>query len=557
MKHSVIAIGLDAADPTLIETWMAQGHLKTLQRLRDRGTYGRLTNSQYYKAETPWTTFLTGCLPEKTGYWAPLKFREGTYEVDEVQAYDFAEYPPFYALGQDYRVAVFDMPQSVLTDQANGPQVLAWGAHSPQTPTHSLPESFLQTLCDRHGKHPALHKDHGDWWDQTYLTRLQKNLKQGIKRRISICREILQHDQWDLFLTVFGEPHSAGHDFWYLSQPDHPLHAHRSGIDGDPLLDVFKEMDRAIGEIVSDVPDDTYVMVFAAHGSGNNTTDVSSMMFLPEFLYRFSFPGQVMLAPGKAGAPVPPVVTSPRRKTWSGEIWERKHEPNLLKRLLRRQLPTKFHPYLDTVLGRARQPDLVSPQTLQEQGHFMAWQPTLWYSPLWPQMQAFAIPSFSEGYIRINLAGREPDGIVAPDDYETLCNSLTHELKQLVNARTGKPVVKTVIQPRLSAGDRHPKRPDADLIVIWSDEPADVVDHPKFGRIGPVPYRRTGSHRGRGFLIATGPGIEPQSTLPEKHAVDLAPTILHLMGVPIPDYFDGTPILQPSVSQLATPQLHQ
>ncbi len=548
-KPSVIAIGLDAADPTLIETWMAQGHLPVLQQLRHQGAYGRLTNLSYYKAETPWTTFLTGCMPEKTGYWSPVGFRDGAYEVDEVQAYDFADYPPFYALGDDYRVAVFDMPQSVLTDEANGPQVLAWGAHSPQTPSHSHPPALLAKLQQQFGKHPALHRDHGDWWDQSYLNRLRQTLKQGLKRRVAICRELLHQERWDLFLTVFGEPHSAGHDFWYLSQPDHPLYAHRpQEIDGDPLLEVFQSMDRAIGEILADVSDDTYVVVFAAHGSGNNTTDVASMLFLPEFLYRFSFPGQVMLAAGKAGTTPPPLVTSPRRKTWSGEIWERKYEPNLLKRLLRRQLPSKFHPYLDRGLGKPQAPDLVSPQQLQAEGHFMAWQPTMWYRPLWRKMQAFAIPSFSEGYIRINLAGREPDGLVALEDYDRLCTELIHELSELRNARSGQPVVKKVIRTRESGSDRHSTLPDADLVVIWADEPADVVDHPRFGRIGPVPYRRTGSHRDRGFVIATGAGIAPQSTLPDHHAVDLAPTILTLMSAPVPDYFDGTSILHPALS---------
>ena len=117
MKKSVIAIGLDAAEPSLLEKWMSQGYLTNLKNLKKNGAYGRLTNLDYYKAETPWTTFLTGCLPGKTGYWSPFRFQENTYNVEEIQAYNFAEYPPFYALGNDYRVAAFDIPQSILSDQ--------------------------------------------------------------------------------------------------------------------------------------------------------------------------------------------------------------------------------------------------------------------------------------------------------------------------------------------------------------------------------------------------------------------------------------------------------
>ncbi|MGB7439677.1 MAG: alkaline phosphatase family protein [Coleofasciculaceae cyanobacterium] len=551
MKKRVVALGLDAADPVLLETWMAQGHLKNFQRLREQGAYGRLTNIDYYKAETPWTTFLTGCLPHKTGYWGPFKLLEGTYEVKELLAYDFEQYQPFYALGDDYRVAVFDLPQSALTPQVNGQQILAWGAHSPQTPSHSLPEQLLQEVNSRYGKHPALHKDHGDWWDEAYLTRLQEALAKGIERRVTVCQDWLQQEPWDLFLTIFGEPHSAGHDFWYLSQSDHPLYPYKQGDNSsqDPMLEVFEAVDKAVGDILSQVSDDTYVVVFAAHGSGNNVTDVASMLFLPEFLYRFNFPGQVMMAPGKPGTPPPPLVTSPRRKTWTGEIWERKYEPNPLKGFLRRQLPSKFHRHLDKLFGTPSA-DLVSPEQLRQQGQSLFWQPTLWYSSLWPKMKAFALPSFSEGYIRINLQGREPDGIVPTTEYDALCTELIQQLHQLRNARTGEPVVKKVVRTRQEASENDPNLPDADLVVVWQEQPADVVDHPNLGRIGPVPYRRTGSHRERGFITVLGPNVTPGSTLREGHGVDLAPTILELMGAPIPEYFDGKPLLKQSLSQV-------
>ncbi|MBO0348441.1 alkaline phosphatase family protein [Phormidium pseudopriestleyi FRX01] len=544
MKNPVIAIGLDAADPELLETWMNQGYLGHLKQLKDRGAYGRLTNLEYYKAETPWTTFLTGCLPNKTGYWSPVKFHEGSYNVSEIGAYNFQEYPPFYALGEEYRVAVFDVPQSRLCDRVNGEQVLAWGAHSPQSASLSHPPELLDQLNRDYGKHPALHRDHGDWWDKAYLSRLQKTLHQGIDRRGAIVRDLLKQERWDLLLTVFSETHSAGHDLWYLSQPDHPLYEHKlNTASEDPMLAVFEAVDRALGNLLAEVPEDAYLVVFSAHGSGNNTTDVPSMLFLPEFLYRFSFPGKVAIAPGKPGTIPEAIVSAPRRKTWTGEIWERKYSPNPLKQFLRQQLPSQCHPMLDRLLGTFGEAPLGSPEQLRQQGNPLFWQPATWYSPLWPQMKAFAIPSYSEGYIRINLAGREPSGIVSPEEYDSLCQEITAQLYGWTNARTGGPVVKKVIH----TPPNRRTRPEADLIVIWNDKPADVIDCGQFGRIGPVPYRRTGSHRNRGFLNITGPGIRPGTQLREGHGVDLAPTILKLMNAPIPGYYDGTSLVEKSV----------
>ena len=85
--------------------------------------------------------------------------------------------------------------------------------------------------------------------------------------------------------------------------------------------------------------------------------------------------------------------------------------------------------------------------------------------------------------------------------------------------------------------------PDPDLVVLWRENPSDVVDSPDFGRIGPVTYYRSGGHRPNGFLLAKGPGIVPNSDLPEGQAIDIAPTILELMEAKIPEYFDGKSLL--------------
>ena len=281
MGKKVIAIGLDAAPPELLNQWMAKGLLPNLRSLRTDGAYASLTSLDYFKAETPWTTFLTGCMPQKTGYWGPVKLQSGTYAVEEIGAYDFQQYAPFYALGHRYRVAAFDIPQSTLSDDVNGIQVLGWGAHSPQTPSHSKPEHLFTQIQEQYGEHPALHKDHGSWWDSAYINRLRQSLLEGLKRRVDICLSLLRQEEWDLFLTIFGETHSAGHDLWHLSQPQHPVYPYRPEMmsQGDPMLEVFQAADDAIGKILAETTDDTNVVVFSIHGSGNNNTDVLSMLF--------------------------------------------------------------------------------------------------------------------------------------------------------------------------------------------------------------------------------------------------------------------------------------
>ena len=551
MGHPLVAIGLDAADPKLVERWMDQGKLPNLARMRQKGAYGRLKTFDYYRAETPWTTFLTGCSPEQTGYWAPLAFHPEQYDVEQIDAYNFDEYQPFYALaGDDRRVAVFDMPQAPLSDNVNGVQALGWGAHAPMTPTHSLPESLLTEVTNQYGDHPVLRKDHASTMDWDALKELQQSLVTGIGRRAAICQDLIQQEPWDLFLTIFGESHAGGHYFWHLSEPDHPLYPLVAHDDDNLLLGTFQAIDQAVGEITDKAPDGANVVVFAAHGMGSNVMDLPSMVFLPEFLYRWNFPGHFGLGWNPAGKlPIKPMSGPRTKRGWLGSTWSLKYDVNPIKRLLRKVLPTKIFDGvfkaiaalpLPTNNAPEAPPELVSPFVLMAEGQRLYYQPATWYRDAWPQMKAFALPSFSEGYIRINLKGREPQGTVEAADYDRVCDELIAELKQLKDARSGVPMVKQVIRTRSNPLDSDPKLPDADLVIMWQEEETtDVVASSTVGHIGPVPYLRTGSHRSDGFVIAQGHAFEPGSTLPSGHSLDLAPTFLDLMDCPVPDYFPG------------------
>lgn len=546
-KRPVIAIGLDSAEPSLIERWMSQGYLPHLSHLRKQGIYGRLENFDDSNVETAWTTFATGCPPKKTGFWVHLGLKEGSYTTETRAAYDYQEYPPFYALGKGYRIAAFDVPQVRLSDQIEGIQVGGWGAHSPQVESQSQPFSLLAELIEKHGASPSLHQDYAICLDLKKILSLEEPLKANTALRSAICQDLLTREPWDLFLTVFNDPHSAGHIFWHLSQSDHPLYeTFQSQISHDPLLAIYQEMDKAIGEIVSKVPENAYVMIFSAHGMGSATIDLPSFVYLPELMYRFSFPGQQKLATSLSVDPLAPPLTEMEWNYWERHIWGSQQDSNPITRFLRQKTPTRLFRLIEPYLEKNQSDPLISPWELRRRGdNVIPWNPAEWYKPLWAKMKAFALPSFAEGYIRINLQGREPQGMVSADDYHALCDQLCEMLYALKDARTGIPMVRKIVRTRKDPRDSHPKLPDPDLIVVWQDDYAtDVIESPDYGRLGPLPPYRAGSHRHEGFLLACGEGIEPNSRLSSGHALDLAPTILSLMNAPIPDYLEGKPLLK-------------
>ncbi len=552
-KIPVIAIGLDAADPNLLEAWMSQGHLPHIDRVRQQGIYGRLHNQINYQGGTAefsateplWVTMATGCLPHKTGFWDTTTYDPANYQIgcDPIYGgYDYQEYQPFYALGDKAKVAAFDVPVTRVVPNVKGTQITGWGGHHPYYPSESQPAELFSTIEAKYGKNPVYRQDNGIWWDLKYRNWVQDSVRRSIETRAQICCDLLQQDDWDLFIAGFGETHTLGHDLYNLSQPDSPLYSHcqQNNPAGDLMRQGFEQVDRAVGKILDRSPQNAYTVLFAVHGMTANLTDLLGMVFMPEIMYRFNFPGKVALSTSDINTQAPPVMTRPMRNGWSAEVWRLFDEPNPLKRLWQNWAPKQ--------LLRGDKHGLNSPHALMESTQALGWMPSVWYRPLWSQMRAFALPAFGDGQIRVNLQGRERDGIVTPAEYDGVCAEITDMLYRLQDGRTKQPLVKQVIRTRTSPLDDDPKLPNPDLLVIWHERATDVVDSPDFGRIGPIAYNRPGGHRDNGFLMVSGPGITPGSELATGgRSVDIGATILNLMGADIPQHFDGKPLIHPSL----------
>ena len=196
---------------------------------------------------------------------------------------------------------------------------------------------------------------------------------------------------------------------------------------------------------------------------------------------------------------------------------------------------------LVTPEGRKR---LTSPRDQEAMGMSLNWQPSNWYKSAWKDMRGFSLPSYSDGYVRLNVKGRDKGGLVAPENYHATCDEIVRMVMGYRCARTGKSLVNKVIRSRSDALANDPKLPDADIVFIWTDAAVtDTVESDEYGQIGPVPYFRTGDHTTNGFFLARGPGIEGGRELATGEAIDFAPTIIKCTGAPVPSYKRGRDLL--------------
>ncbi len=55
---------------------------------------------------------------------------------------------------------------------------------------------------------------------------------------------------------------------------------------------------------------------------------------------------------------------------------------------------------------------------------------------------------------------------------------------------------------------------------------------------------KSGDHRDQGIFMAMGPHLIPPTEVKELEIIDLAPTVLYLLGLPIPSEMDGQVLTQ-------------
>jgi predicted AlkP superfamily phosphohydrolase/phosphomutase len=160
----------------------------------------------------------------------------------------------------------------------------------------------------------------------------------------------------------------------------------------------------------------------------------------------------------------------------------------------------------------------------------------------WARTTAFSLPSLNSSFIRVNLRGREPEGIIAPGrEYVGLLDQIEADLRELVDVRSGGPAIEKVTRT-VTAYRSEPPRNLPDLSIEWKASPyfMERVSHPKGELTQTVPwYNRSSYHTFKGFMTAAGPSIAAEGCLDELSLLDFAPTFLHLMGERVPQDFSG------------------
>jgi predicted AlkP superfamily phosphohydrolase/phosphomutase len=480
-------IVIDAGDPGLIEAGMDTGRLPALAALRERSRHGRLAGLPGIGANAMLPSLYTGLPPQRHGRYYHQQADRGDYAAargGETALREPAFWDTLHGVGQ--RLLLLNVPKGpVPTDNERMRAIANWNTHLtvPDREFATVPATLTGTLTGRHGAPlpcPCLAGRHQDSTGLPVAATVAA-IEDQLARNGRLAADELAADSWDTAVVGLSAAHCAGHLFWHCHDPAHP--AHPQDLPADPLQTVYAAIDRVIDQLLGAVPTDSAVALFAGPGMGPNYIH-------PELL------GQLLDArsagPGGAGAP--------------GAL--RRH---LLQHW--RRLPSRWRRALSALGERAD-------ARLQRRAY--------------RRCDCFPVRlNDNVCGVRINLAGREREGRVAPADYETLGRELCTFLADLRNDASGEPLARRVIFTADTYGagatDVLP-----DVLIEWNESrPLGTVSGP-----GIAPQRQprapqwSGAHNDQLLLMAAAPGLAPGALPPDARLLDAAATFSDLAGGP-------------------------
>lgn len=513
----VFVLGLDGATWDVLNPLIDGGDLPNLGRIRDRGAHGELRSVFPPLSPVAWTGVMTGKNSGKHGVFEFLEYAHNplagrvnssraikTELVWEVagrhgkttvaggvpMSYPHRKAPGFY-LGD------FLSPAGA-ADFASDPEILR------ELEAHlGTPYRPWSTAVHEGGNEAAVLAELTDYLDHHLKT----------------VEFLMKRCPWDLFMFDLMATDRAQHELWHAWLPSHRM---AKGRDLSEVragyVDFWKRLDRGVGEIEAALPPDTSMILMSDHGFGPIEWYVNFNVWLLEKGYIALHDSLYV-----------------KQKRW---FWKHGATPEWFYGLM-----SKF--------GMARS------RVDRFRGKQMSWVDRLADSGFlskkhidWSRTRAYAQGNF--GQIFVNAKGRQPQGCVAPEDVRPLLDELKAGLMAIPHPETGKPLVEKVLErDDLYSGPHAHLAPD--LVAVlgdWNYRTIGLYDFTTNKLISPA-FGPTGDHRMEGIFIGSGPGFLAGSKPDGADLLDIAPTVLHLLGVPVPEDMDGrvlTEVLDPSLA---------
>ncbi|KPJ52939.1 hypothetical protein AMJ39_06420 [candidate division TA06 bacterium DG_24] len=496
-----LVIGVDGGTFSLIRPLADAGRLPTFARLMREGSWGELRSTVPPVTAPSWVSFQTGKNPGKHGVFGFVSSPSAGYERKVLSAASIKARTAWNLLSRaGRRVGILNLPFTYPPEEVNGFVVPQPPGFVPKDRVFSHPPE-LASLLAREVPEFFQGIDYLRYWFTDEKDEFLAALKRGVEATRRAASVLMERHELDVLVVTVIMTDPVQHFFWKYMDESHPAH--------DPVLrdkygeaihEVYEATDRLMGDLIERMGSETNVIVVSDHGFGPNTKAVSLNQWLRDL---------GLLKVKKKAAPL-----VKWRLPFPAYGWLRKLGVPYLDPIVLRQINADRR-VVDGRMG-------LSISAVID----------------WSRTRAFAGHRSEQG-IFLNVRGREPLGIVEPgQEYEELRAVLEAELHQLRDPDDGGKLVDQVWRPGdLYHGEYTDEAPDITFMMRGYEYKANEFIHGS--RVVEVERWHTGTHRLDGILLLCGPTIRQGIKMKKSDMTDVAPTLLYLAGVPIPEDMDG------------------
>lgn len=493
--NKVAVFGLDGATFAVIRPAVDQGELPHIAKLMEEGVHGELLSTIPPITGAAWTSFQTGLNPGRHGLFDWLTREKGSYRLRPISSQMIKEPRLWdYAGEQGCRVGIVGVPVTYPPRRVNG--FLISGLLTPQGASYTYPEGLARELEVNVGKFPFM-PEH--WRGRREAREWLAGLRRSIELRTGITQYLIREYDPDLFVLHIMETDSVQHQLWHLldgvARP-----RYRVEIEGNPILEIYREVDRALGVLLEELPGETIVFIISDHGFGPLYWDVYLNMWLLQ-------EGYLVLRRG-AGARVKRTafrlgLTQERLFPWAERL-------GLLKRGAQLR-----HGQIHDLLGK----------------FFLSFDDVDWH-----RTRAYSYGNI--GQIYLNREGREPEGIVKEGEAAGLIAELIAGLRELRNPDNGESVIEQIYRrEEIYHGEKLDQAPEILFLPRRGYMTLGTTDFPANRVVTPT-FAGSGWHEMEGVLIGRGAGLR-RGKVQGARLIDLCPTILYALGLAVPQGLDG------------------
>ena len=477
VDKKVLLIGLDGTTWKVIKPWVDWGFLPTLQTLMENGTWGVLESTIPCLSSPAIPSFFTGKNPAKLGFFDFVK-PDGTL----VSYRDIKEPAIWDILGDyGYKSMVVNVRTTYPPKKING--IMISGMPPSEESEYTYPPDLKKKV-------DGFHLENGEfrrlWRAKIFSERLLSLYVQRMRRRYEIVKSLVEEKDYDFILYWIEGTDSIQHWYWHQKEA---------------LLLFFREVDKILGDLVKTFPNRELFLI-SDHGfHGPATYDFYVNSWLQD-------EGYLKLRGGK----------------------------------LRQWLTYKVYSWVGSRLGRILYKFFRSLKRNQKKVTL----PKNEEEPRLPQKEnIYFLWGINPDDTLAVAHGTNPPGIMIikenltrEQDYEKIREEIINKLNHLTI--DGKKVMQNAWKREDIFHGRYISQvPD---IVYLASEDLNATSAlsknalRKRKKIGPI-----GSHdRAReGIFLAYGRDVKQGMKLGEANITDIAPTILHLYNVPVPEDMDG------------------